>query len=115
MLAFIPEKIFCEDQVNRLVILWRDGHTCSYDLLTLRRNCPCASCRGGHDAQAVRTTDHITQIKLLAWNKVGRYALQILWSDNHDTGIYTYDALRKVCEEEKLYAQEDSNPRPLDP
>jgi DUF971 family protein len=28
---------------------------------------------------------------------VGRYALQFLWSDGHDTGIYPYDYLRGLC------------------
>jgi DUF971 family protein len=28
---------------------------------------------------------------------VGNYALQFGWSDGHDTGIYTFDYLRKLC------------------
>ena len=28
---------------------------------------------------------------------VGNYALQFSWSDGHDTGIYTFDYLRKLC------------------
>jgi DUF971 family protein len=29
---------------------------------------------------------------------VGRYALQIAWSDGHDTGIYTFEHLRELHE-----------------
>jgi DUF971 family protein len=28
---------------------------------------------------------------------VGRYALQIFWSDGHSTGIYAFDYLRSLC------------------
>jgi len=28
---------------------------------------------------------------------VGRYALQIYWSDGHSSGIYTFDYLRNLC------------------
>lgn len=28
---------------------------------------------------------------------VGRYALQIFWSDGHSTGIYTFPYLREIC------------------
>lgn len=28
--------------------------------------------------------------------RVGRYAVQIVWSDGHDSGIYTYDYLRSL-------------------
>ena len=29
---------------------------------------------------------------------VGRYALQFTWSDGHDTGIYSYALLRRLCQ-----------------
>ena len=30
---------------------------------------------------------------------VGRYALQFVWSDGHDTGIYPFDYLRRLGEQ----------------
>jgi len=32
---------------------------------------------------------------------VGNYALKIRWSDGHDTGLYTWEHLRRLCEKEK--------------
>lgn len=96
MLATIPEAISQEH--GELVIQWKDGRVCRYGLLSLRKQCPCANCRGGHSVDSVRTTDHITEIALVSWKKVGRYALSFTWSDHHDTGIYTYDRLRAACE-----------------
>jgi len=28
---------------------------------------------------------------------VGRYAVQIAWTDGHDSGIYTFEYLRELC------------------
>ncbi len=102
MLNTIPDEI-TYDQEN-LTIRWKDQHTCAYNLLNLRKNCPCAQCRGGHGPVADRQTGHITEIRLISWKKVGRYALGITWSDNHDTGIFTYDALREACDAGVEYA-----------
>jgi DUF971 family protein len=81
-----------------LTILWKDGFQSTYELLDLRKKCPCATCRGGHGGKVGSATGHITTISLVSWKKVGRYALNLVWSDNHDTGIYTYDNLRAYSE-----------------
>jgi len=28
---------------------------------------------------------------------VGSYAIRIYWNDGHNTGIYSFDHLRKIC------------------
>lgn len=105
MLGTIPDKI--EHDERELRILWKDGKECRFDLLSLRKNCPCANCRGGHELTARRTTGHIQSISLTSWKKVGRYALQLSWSDNHDLGIYTYDMLREACDKGTSYMPPD--------
>ncbi len=96
MLDRIPDQIRHDE--TKLYILWKDGRECVYDLLHLRRECPCASCRGGHAADSVRVTGDISEISLTTWKKVGRYALQFYWSDRHSDGMYTYDDLRDACD-----------------
>ena len=32
------------------------------------------------------------------WEKIGRYAIGLQFSDGHKTGIYTYDRLRSLCQ-----------------
>ena len=32
-------------------------------------------------------------------NPVGNYALQPVWNDGHDSGIYTWEYLRHLCPE----------------
>ena len=37
-------------------------------------------------------------VRVLGLNPVGNYAVEIRWSDGHDTGIYPFDRLRAMCE-----------------
>ncbi len=96
MLTTVPSEI-ANSEVE-LTILWKDGFQSNFSLLDLRKKCPCAVCRGGHGGKVGAATGHINSIKLVSWRKVGRYALNIIWSDNHDTGIFTYDNLRAYSE-----------------
>jgi DUF971 family protein len=36
-------------------------------------------------------------VRPTALHLVGNYAMQLAWSDGHDTGIYSWDALRALC------------------
>ncbi len=101
LLRTIPESIKNDDE--NLFIRWKDGTDCTLNLLALRKNCPCVTCRGGHQAEDIRQTGHITEIKLLSWEKTGRYGIRITWSDMHNDGIYTLDGLRFACENGGLY------------
>ncbi len=92
----IPDQISYDD--TSLTILWKDGFTSKFDLLDLRKKCPCASCRGGHGGTVGAATGHIASISLVSWKKVGRYALNLTWNDFHDSGIFTYDNLRAYSE-----------------
>ena len=86
---------------NSIHILWEDEHKSIYEINYLRRKCPCVICR---ENQA-RTPDGGVElpsfaqkpIEILKTNQIGRYAIQFSFSDGHDTGIYSYDHLRKIC------------------
>lgn len=95
-LATMPKEVHFDDQ--NLTVLWKDGFLSKFDLLDLRKKCPCATCRGGHGGRVGAATGNITSIRLLSWTKVGRYAISIVWSDYHNTGIYSYDNLRAYSE-----------------
>ena len=36
-------------------------------------------------------------LRMNSVEQVGHYAIRILWNDGHNTGIYSYDHLRKIC------------------
>ena len=98
-------------------IVWADGHESILPLLDLRRACPCATCgdeRAKHTAPAspaAKTSSQpakptalriakgpaISDLALARIAGVGRYAIQLFWADGHDTGIYSFDLLRRLC------------------
>ena len=61
--------------------------------------CPCAGCQGERDLlgrtlmPVIRTT-YDGPITAMSAELVGNYALRIVWSDQHSTGIYSYTYLR---------------------
>ena len=84
-----------------LDIEWSDGEKSHFDLRFLRRMCPCAGCQGERDLlgrtllPVVRTT-YDGPITATGAELVGNYALRIIWSDQHSTGIYSYTYLRRL-------------------
>jgi len=88
------------------MIIWDDGHESLYLYEDLRRSCPCASCselkkKGVRSTVSFKKTipleDKSTSIKPLDIENIGRYAIRFKWNDRHDTGIYTFDFLRRLC------------------
>ena len=56
-------------------------------------------------------------LKMLNVEAVGHYAIRIDWNDGHNTGIYSFDHLRKICpcaecKAAKAAAEAQSNERP---
>jgi DUF971 family protein len=96
MLDTIPSEIHFDEE--NLFITWKDGFQSKFNLLYLRKNCPCATCRGGDFGKIGTMTAMIEKAELVAWRKVGRYAVNLTWKDNHDTGIFTYDKLREYSD-----------------
>lgn len=86
---------------TELAIRWDDGHESYIPLLTLRRYCPCASCAGEKDilGNVYKGPDRpLTprSSELRALQPVGGYAVQPVWGDGHNTGLYTYEYLRRL-------------------
>ena len=79
-------------------ILWDDGHASFYPHRYLRGNCCCAMCvEEMTGRRRVAEEDVREDVEALDWMQIGRYAVQFLWSDTHDSGIYPFDLLRKLC------------------
>jgi ATP-binding protein involved in chromosome partitioning len=80
-----------------LEIVWADGRESRYDVRELRLACGCARCvdewtgAGRLDPASVPDDVHPLRIE-----PVGRYAIQIEWSDGHSSGIYPFRRLREL-------------------
>jgi len=87
-------------------ITWGDGKRCVYPNEILRGFCPCATCQGhGGTIDFVEGGDP----ELRDLKPVGHYALNLVWADGHDTGIYTFTYLRDLAARPEVDVQEASS------
>ncbi len=103
-----PVEIELKREEGRMLVEWNDGHKGFNTFLRLRWNCPCAACRGemgvpGRLAFIKRLEPNEYQMETL--EAVGLYALKPVWKDGHETGLYTYEHLRDLCECEQCMAE----------
>lgn len=91
-----------KDGEDRLVIAWNDGHRSEYLWTHLRRECPCAGCREERDKPPdpfrILKPSEVGPIKPVSIMPVGQYAYRIVWSDGHDSGLFTLEHLRALCQ-----------------
>jgi ATP-binding protein involved in chromosome partitioning len=92
-----PTFIDLKDSQRTFVVGWQDGSQSSIPYRALRLACECALC-----------VDELTREKLLDPRNVpedigvqdcqemGAYAVRIVWTDGHSTGLYPFDRLRKM-------------------
>ncbi|NDJ52805.1 MAG: DUF971 domain-containing protein [Chloroflexi bacterium] len=106
----IPADITLDRTEHELRILWRDELQSSYPLDALREACPCATCRGGHEFMGPAHDPNLIELKPVRSYQVenvaivGNYALQIWWSDGHNTGIYSFGYLRRISPQQPTKA-----------
>ena len=91
-----------KDGDDRLLIDWNDGHHSVYTWTNLRAQCPCAGCREERekppDPFRILKASELVPLKPVSIAPVGYYAYKITWSDGHDTGLFTLEHLRRMCE-----------------
>ena len=93
-----PVNLRLNRKEQTLHIHWADGTISKLDARTLRRSCPCATCRQQRaDANPLQVISTSAEpVRLNGANLVGNYALRLAWSDGHDTGIYDFRYLRSL-------------------
>lgn len=98
----VPTEII-KIENDKLQISWIDGLTFTISLKDLRENCPCAQCQG--EEVGFRKYKPVklevfspTKYEIQNIEPVGNYALQIIWKDGHDTGIYSFEYLRSLMD-----------------
>ena len=89
-------------QIGReLAIRWNDQMESYIDLEFLRRACPCAACGGEPDVLGNISRPNVAytngSFELRGFDLVGGYALQPHWADGHNTGLYSFDYLRRLA------------------
>jgi DUF971 family protein len=105
-MTFIPETI--EIRLPRKAlsgnvaeITWSDNHKSMHTSFNLRMRCPCATCRDLHnpDPRAIRGPKGVPpMVEIASFDWVGNYAVNFIFNDGHNAGIYTYPYLREIDE-----------------
>ena len=96
--AIEPREISQESE-SQLRITWADEKVCEYSSARLRRACPCAQCVNEWTGERTLKPEAISdEIRIEDISIVGRYALNFRWSDGHETGIYSFQFLRDLCD-----------------
>ncbi len=89
-----------------LVLAWDDGRRDVLPMLLVRARCPCAGCVDEWSGKRLlNVTKLAPDVRAVKLGEVGRYALQISWSDGHESGIYSWDFLRRLADEQARGAE----------
>lgn len=84
-----------------LILRWADGAERRLADRDLRLACQCAQCRDETSGARLLDPDRVPlDLGLTRVWSVGNYALGMAFSDGHDTGIYTFKALRAMKDTE---------------
>lgn len=115
--AVTPKKVrVMKTEGTGIEIEWKDGHHSAWAFLWLRNACPCATCHDERDkaGRPVGVPKPKAQTLLVMYEApprpvevtpVGKYALKFKWNDGHESGIYSWEYLRRVCQCEACKAK----------
>jgi DUF971 family protein len=87
-----PSEIKLHQKSRVLEITYADGKTFSLPCEFLRVHSPSAEVRGHGPGQEVLQIGK-REVSISRIEPVGTYAIQLYFSDGHDTGIYSWDLL----------------------
>jgi DUF971 family protein len=96
---------------QQLEIDWQDGQKSVYSIGLLRSMCPCAQCRvtrEGNDPHDISPKpkfkplltilpgNYSGKLAVSEAQMVGKYAIKLVFSDGHDSGIFSFEYLREL-------------------
>lgn len=99
----LPTNVNLDPERRELTISWSEGEDTKHDYTTIRKLCPCATCRT--ERERVKASKGLRVLqgsgtpslepRVVHVEPVGRYALRFDWDDGHSAGIYTFEFLRE--------------------
>ncbi|MGE5472064.1 MAG: gamma-butyrobetaine hydroxylase-like domain-containing protein [Bacteroidota bacterium] len=88
----IPSEIKLHQKSRRLELIYADGEELMLDFEYLRVYTPSAEARGHGPGQETLQTGK-REVGIERIEPVGTYALRLVFSDGHDSGLYSWDLL----------------------
>ena len=90
-----PTDIRLHQLTRKLEVTFDDGLHCLLPCEFLRVYSPSAEVRGHGAGQEVLQVDK-ESVNIMGIEAVGQYALKLIFSDGHDTGLYSWDYLYEL-------------------
>ncbi|RLQ23496.1 DUF971 domain-containing protein [Seongchinamella sediminis] len=101
----IPTDIQLHTRSRELELTYPGGECYRLGCEYLRVYSPSAEVRGHGAGQEVLQTGKL-RVAISAIRPVGNYALQLVFDDGHDTGLYSWDYLYQLCVEQEARWQD---------
>lgn len=92
----VPTDIKLHKKSATLELVYSDGAGCKLSAEFLRINSPSAEVRGHGKGQETLQTGK-KNVKIVEVEPVGNYAIKLVFDDQHDSGIYSWDYLLELC------------------
>lgn len=100
-----PVEIQLHSRSRQLELTYADGERYSLSCEFLRVYSPSAEVLGHGPGQEVLQTGKMN-VAITAIKPVGNYALQLVFDDGHDTGLYSWRYLYELCQNQEARWQE---------
>lgn len=112
--AITPAKVRVDQTGGTgMAITWKDGAESHWTFSYLRDACPCATCHEEREktgrapgepkpAPASAFPLYKEPARPRKTEQIGRYAIKFHWNDGHESGIYAWDFLRRLHEEQHV-------------
>lgn len=94
-----PQNIRVHREDAILEIVWSEDEVARLAFRLLRQSCRCAMCIDEFTGRQILDPESVSEdIQLNDVSLTGNYALKFVWSDGHDSGLYTWTHLHSLSE-----------------
>jgi len=100
----VPTEIRLHRRSRELGLVYADGRSVRIPCELLRVFSPSAEVRG-HSADERKLVTGKKYVNVESIERVGNYAIKIVFDDGHDTGIYSWDYLEELGTQQETYWQ----------
>ena len=93
-----PTNIRVHKDDRLLELVWSDDDISKIPFRAIRQDCRCAACVDEFTGRQILNRESVADdIVPEDVSLTGNYALKILWSDTHDSGLFTWNHLREIA------------------
>lgn len=92
-----PKELRVNPARNLLSVTFEDGSRIALAAQKLRVESPSAEVRG-HGGEKMPPVRGKEEVKITALEPVGNYAVRIVFDDGHDSGLFSWDYLKKLAD-----------------